>query len=384
MNDLVEKIKSLFSKEGEGNKKIMFIVLFLVAFFAYNIFNSFKSKDQGNVASVNNTEEVNNINSTDNEILKEKAEEAKKKDLEKSGIAFKDEKPEENKQDQTDKQSQQNQQQVQQQVQQPDYLNSSLNDPLLVKQQQDDKELKKMQLEIQKKQLEMQEQMIKVSMENQMKAWALDQIGKPVSYGSDDKGKDTTNSNANVGINNQLEMQGQASAEVYDLEGTIMDDLRMPVGSKRIARINTEKGLILIGATATPTGIVFDNNATMIKNGKKIPVYVQITDKDGNSNLLTYVINKRNEVVSKVAFLSFLQGFAEGMVKSQITTSVGALGPVNSNIVEGGLRTGLARGASSGVNAYVQEENRNLSNLVNTIVLLKGEKVKIMVVEGGV
>lgn len=379
MNDLVEKIKSLFSKEGEGNKKIMFIVLFLVAFFAYNIFNSFKSKDQGNVSNVNNTEEVSNINSTNNEILKEKAEEAKKEDLEKSGIKFKDENPEENKQDQTDKQSQQNQLQAQQ----PNNPNS-LTDPLLVKPQQDDKELKKMQLEIQKKQLEMQEQMIKVSMENQMKAWALEQIGKPVSYGSDDKGKDTTNSNANADINNQLEMQGQASAEVYDLEGTIMDDLRMPVGSKRIARINTDKGIILIGATATATGIVFDNNATMIKNGKKIPVYVQITDKDGNSNLLTYVINKRNEVVSKVAFLSFLQGFAEGMVKSQITTSVGALGPVNSNIVEGGLRTGLAKGASSGVNAYVQEENRNLSNLVNTIVLLKGEKVKIMVVEGGV
>jgi hypothetical protein len=378
MNDLVEKIKSLFSKEGEGNKKIMFIVLFLIAFFAYNIFNSFKSKDQGNVSNVNSTEEVSNINSTNNEVLKEKAEETKKKDLEKSGIAFKDEKPEENKQDQADKQSQQNQQQVQQ----PDNLNSSLNDPLLVKQQQDDKELKKMQLEMQKKQLEMQEQMIKVSMDNQMKAWALDQIGKSVSYGSDDKGKDTTNSN--VGINNQLEMQGQASAEVYDLEGTIMDDLRMPVGGKRIARINTEKGIILIGATATPTGIVFDNNATMIKNGKKIPVYVQITDKNGNTNLLTYVINKRNEVVSKVAFLSFLQGFSEGMVKSQITTSVGALGPVNSNIVEGGLRTGLARGASSGVNAYVQEENRNLNNLVNTIVLLKGEKVKIIVVEGGI
>jgi hypothetical protein len=354
---MIDKIKELLSKDNEGNKKIIFVGILLFVIAIYTITGSLrkdKTKIEGNP-------EVSQANSqVIDEVLKQKKEEAIKQELSKAGIE--EEKKEEKKEEK-------NQEKVVIQPPPTDLTTQlgNLNNP-------DYEDLRKKIDELEKKQYQTQQ---KISKENIILTFASSQIGRQVDYSNQ------TQQPQPAPIQPQADQQLSQSSQsgVYELEGTLLDNIKLAVGQSKIVRIQTEKGIILTTAKATQIGITFDNQGKVVKDGREIKAYVQVEGQDGSTNLFTYVISPRNEIITKAAILGFIQGAATGLADRSYSTS--ALGTTTENI-KGGLMTGLSKGVESGANILVQQEQNKIRTLVDQFVLIKGEKLKVLLIEGGI
>lgn len=357
---MIDKIKELLSKDNEGNKKIIFVGILLFVIAIYTITGSLrkdKTKIEGNP-------EVSQANSqVIDEVLKQKKEEAIKQELSKAGI-------EEEKKEEKKEEKNQEKVVIQQQPPPTDLTTQlgNLNNP-------DYEDLRKKIDELEKKQYQNQQKQ-KVSKENIILTFASSQIGRQVDYSNQ------TQQPQPAPIQPQSSQLSQSSQSgVYELEGTLLDDIKLAVGQSKIVRIQTEKGIILTTAKATQIGITFDNQGKVVKDGREIKAYVQVEGQDGSTNLFTYVISPRSEKITKTAILGFIQGAASGLADRSYSTS--ALGTTTENI-KGGLRTGLSKGVESGTNILVQEEQNKIRTLVDQFVLIKGEKLKVLLIEGGI
>lgn len=355
---MIEKIREFLSKDNEGNKKVIFFGILLVMLAGYTIIGNLR-KDNTKVegspeASIPNNQVID-------EVLKQKKEEAIKQELQKGGIEEekKEEKPQEKKEEKV--------------VMPPPQ--TDLTTQLANVSNPDYEDLKKKIDELEKKQVA---EIKKVSKESVITTWAVNQIGKQVDYGGQNQSQNQPQSQP---LLPQTTNAVNTNTQVYELTGTLMDDVKLAVGQSKIVRIQTEKGVIITTARATALGITFDSEGKVIRDGKEVKAYVQVEGQDGSVNLFSYVISPRNEIITKTAILGFIQGMASGMVDRSYTTS--ALG-TTTDYVKGGLRTGLSRGVESGANVLVQQEQNKIKTLIDQFVLLKGEKVKVLIIEGGI
>ena len=347
---MLNKIKEFFSKEEDGNKKFVFIVVVAVIVIGWVVFNNItqeKVKVSGNPVI---NEETGVIQT---EIAKKEAKEAIKKEVQEEGIFFED----------TTEEMEDTKNRPQETY--------SYDNP-------DDERIK--QLENQIKQLQQQLKQIQEEKkkEEALNKWAFSQIGKSFEYGksvSENQNRTPVSSPA-VQKTSYKEQTG-----VYELTGVVLDEVRLPVGWSKYVRIRTNKGLFVIKARATPVGIVFSTNGIKQTRSGRQDVYVQVEDLEGNTNLFSYVIDVKGQKVKKAAFLAFIKGFAEGMVDQTVQSTY--TGTVN-RYIEGGLKTGLSKGVEEGVDVLVEIEKDKIKELVDKFVLLKGEKVRLLVIEGGI
>ena len=347
---MLNKIKKFFSKEDDGNKKFVFIVVVAVIVIGWVVLNNItqeKVKVSGNPVT---NEETGTIQT---EIAKREAKEAIKKEVQEEGIFFEDTTQEEENTKDKAKET------------------YSYDNP-------DNEKIRQLENQIKQLKQQLQQMQEEKKREENLNRWAVSQIGKPFEYG---KSLSESQSRAVVGSPVVQKTSYKEQTGVYELTGVVLDEVRLPVGWSKYVRIQTDKGLFVVKARATPVGIVFSTNGIKQSGTERQNVYVQVEDLEGNTNLFSYVIDVKGQKVKKAAFLAFIKGFAEGMVDQTVQSTY--TGTVN-RYIEGGFKTGLSKGVEEGVDVLVEIEKDKIKELVDKFVLLKGEKVRLLVIEGGI
>ncbi|WP_457628659.1 hypothetical protein [Persephonella sp.] len=343
---MLDKIKQAFSKEAGGNQKVILGLIAIAAAVAWVVFNTFRHEK----VDVSGTDTVSpSIMQQEDTVVKEEKKKAVKKEMEEAGILYEE------------------------------YTERKENpeDTYLFQGEEENQETKKLKEEVEKLKAQMEELKKQQKEQQQLQEWAYQQIAKSFDYPGKEQAA-TARIAANQPAVSKASYQAN-SADVMVLQGTVLDDVRLPINKKKFVRIQTDRGVLVVRATATPIGIEFAQKGTLYSSGRAENVIVQVEDMDGNTNLFSYVIDTKGEKVAKTAFLAFLKGFSEGMINNVVRTDT--FGGTTS-YVEGGLRTGASKGVSAGLDVLIKEEQGKLKQMVDTVVLLKGEPVKILIIKG--
>jgi len=360
---MLDKVKEIFSKEAGGNQKLILGLIAIFAVVLWIVFNTITAEKAKITNAESSGTQILNQGTNENVVVEERKKEVQKQELEKAGILYEE----------------YNKKEVEQKEESYSFADEE---------EKENEEIKKLKEEMEKLKGEMERLKKEREEKERLFAFASREIGKPFEYAS--REKKTTQSPSPVqspvqaveqtAIQTGATAGGNArSAMVQVLTGTVLDEVRLPVGEKKFVRIQTDAGLLVIRATATPIGIKFAENGTLYQGNRAEQVIVQVEDTDGNVNLFSYVIDTKGEKITKTALLSFLKGFSEGMINNTVRTDTFG---GTTQYIEGGLQTGVSKGVSAGLDVLIKEEKGKLKQLVDTVVLLKGEKVKVMLIRG--
>lgn len=371
MNDLIEKVKGMFfGKEGEKKPPaIVFVgIAGVIGLVVYN--NFFKKEGEAKVDSVATTGFQDNKR-LDSLMAEEHYQSIKKKELEKDETLREKGTEGTQKQDSGKQPQEEQKPQAQQVVAIPPppqtytygTLGESISRQELAREKKALEEERKMREEEERKKMEMLRKKV-----------ALSYIGYSINYpdeareSKEIKGETRLEANDTKGKN-----INEAENYLITTKGTLLDDIKLRVGANKTVRIKLESGdILVVKAIATNTGIVFDNKG--ILNGQQ--VQVQVEDEEGNMELVSYVIDNSNRRITKTAFLSFVRGFADGMVRRTQQTS--ALG-TTTEFIQSGIQTGIGRGVAGATESLIQENQKNI--IPDIMVLLSGERLKVMVIK---